>query len=141
MPRGLTIKVPERTPAMSRSQARVLALAVPALFAVGCAHCDTCDDFPVPQNAGSLGSYTEAVPTLAPGQIVTPAPAGAAAPLPTTLSPFQDDAVPAAPDTKDATQPATDATPPGVSEPPASPPTSPGTDAPTANPASPPTAL
>lgn len=124
---------------MSRSQALLLAIAVSALFAAGCAHCDTCDDFPVPQNTGTLGSYTEVAPTLAPGQTVTSTPiedGSTLAPLPTGTSPFQSDAVPAPSGTQGAPRPATDNAPARPAEPPISPP-SPGT----ANPSSTPTAL
>lgn len=126
---------------MSRSQALVLAGAVSALFAAGCAHCDSCDDFPITQNSPALGSYADAVPTLAPGQIVTSVPAqpGSTAPLPTTESPFRSDAATPAPES-DATPPALESVPGRPAEPPSSPP-DPGSANPAATSPASPTAL
>lgn len=54
-----------------------------ALLAVGCAHCDRCDDFPMPSPTVAYeGSYTPAIPEgpmfgAAPGGTVTTPPAAA----------------------------------------------------------------
>jgi hypothetical protein len=97
---------------MSRSKWKLLVPGAAALLAVGCAHCDTCDDFPVSGAAGAYaGSYTPAVPTgevvmgapvtTAPAAVVVPPAAGV--PGPFQVTPGTD----AAPTLPEAAKPAT----------------------------------
>ncbi len=69
---------------------RLLAIAVVAVAgAIGCAHCDTCDDFPAPCVGGNCNGaatgYAMATPTMAtapagaPGMPYTPPASNAAA--------------------------------------------------------------
>jgi hypothetical protein len=112
----------------------MLAAVSVATAVVGCAHCDTCDDFPAPDTAGMVnyGGYGNTAPVGLPGAgaPATEQPPAAGQPAqpaqpaenPPTASPF-------APTTPSTSPPA--ATPPADNPPttqPATPPVAPGTE-------------
>ncbi len=78
---------------MPRSRRLPWAAAALASIAVGCAHCDTCDDFPLPCSGGNCG-----VSTLPVGPTVITSPVVSAYPAETVISqPVDSTAKPPAP--------------------------------------------
>src|SRR4051794_29056710 len=78
---------------MSRFSLLMLAVAVTAGAAVGCAQCDTCDDFPAPCTGPNCGYHGGAAPAYAAGPDgVAPTSMEAAPP---SLAPADDSAGPA----------------------------------------------
>jgi hypothetical protein len=68
----------ERTLEMTRSRMLAVAMGL-AVGAVGCAHCDTCDDFPAPCIGGNCGGMGGPMPGMAMAPM-TSEPAAAPAP-------------------------------------------------------------
>jgi hypothetical protein len=63
-----------------------LAALAPALLAVGCAHCDKCNELPAPCAGDCLGSYT---PAGGPGPLIGGAPVVVSEPIPGGLAPIE----------------------------------------------------
>jgi hypothetical protein len=81
---------------MTRLSAVLMAAGL-AAGAVGCAHCDTCDDFPTPCVGPNCGGGPMGVYAMASGPVSYSAPAGAttSAPAGAALAPANDGAGPA----------------------------------------------
>ncbi len=80
---------------MTRLSAVLMAAGL-AAGAIGCAHCDTCDDFPTPCVGPNCGGGPMGVYAMSSGPVSYSAPAGAtvSAPAGATLGPVTDGAGP-----------------------------------------------
>ncbi len=83
---------------MTRLSAVLMAAGL-AAGAVGCAHCDTCDDFPTPCVGPNCGGGPMGVYAMASGPVSYTAPAGTvtSAPAGAQLGPVNDSAGPVPP--------------------------------------------